>query len=442
MNNEIKFPLKTFFIILLATTLIICYMAIDSNIFIFLSFFIIVLGIIFDKIENKVSYLLFFVSWVYVFKYDITKQSMYSFLVIAFIIVCLISKKFIIDLKLAISFIFLMIYIFIIGITSSEFQIMANLNFICNNCIILIFAALSKNISKGNYKNYFIFYSMGVGSAALVGYIGQNFTQINNFLIGIRIINTVVVDGSIIMRTSGLDIDPNYYALQILMAISVLLIIIKYKRRTKKLEVIFVITLFVFGFLSLSKMYLILIILIIIFYLAIYFKESIFKGIEYVAILFISITIALTFKYNYFYDVYFVRFVGGNIDFSTVTTGRSYIWQNYFNEIVTNIKTLFFGQGISNFLDEIAAHNIFLSTWYKIGLVGIVLYMVYIFICNKSIANKIGDKYKIKAIDIRLLPMYIILIANVALDTSVFSFFPIHILLAILAIHYPDESRN
>ena len=441
MNNETKFPFKTFFIILIAVALIIIYMMTGNRILVFSSFFIILIGMIFDKVQNKICYLLFFVSWVYVFKYDLTKQSLYSFLVIAFIIICLFIKKNIFDLELSLSFIILTIYVFIISFISSDFQIMANLNFICNNCIILVFASLSKKISKNNYKNYFIFYAMGVGSAALLGYIGQNFIQINNYLISMRSVNTVIVDGGLITRISGLDIDPNYYALQILMAISVLMVI-KPKRKLKTLKNTFILVLVVFGFLSLSKMYLISIIIIIIFYMLIYFKKSIFKGIRYISFLSISISVALMLNYNYFYDIYFVRFVGGNVDLSTVTTGRSSIWQNYINEIFSNIKTLFLGQGISNFLNSTAAHNVYLSTWYKIGLLGIVIYMLYIFKCNKSIANKTKHETKIKFIDVRLLPIYIILFANFVLDTSVFSFFPIHVLLAILAINYPDECRN
>ena len=441
MNNEIKFPFKTFLVILIATALIVFYMVTLNKILVFFSFLIIVLGIITDKIRNKLCYLLFFISWVYVFKYDLTKQSLYSFLVVVFIIICLFAKRINLSLELLLSFFFLTIYVFIIGFTSSNFQFMQNLNFICNNCIILIFAALSKRISKGNYRNYFIFYAIGVGSAALVGYLGQNFIQINNYLISMRSVNTVIVDGSLIMRTSGLDIDPNYYALQLLMAISVLMVI-KSKKKTKILKNIFIVFLVVFGFLSLSKMYLISIILIIIFYMLIYFKKSIFKGIKYIGFISISISVALMLNYNYFYDVYFVRFVGGNADLSTVTTGRSYIWQNYFNEIFSNIKTLFFGQGISNFLNSMGAHNVYLSTWYKIGSLGIILYMVYIFTCNKNIANRTGQKRIMEAIDIRLLPMYVILFADFSLDASVFSFFPIHILLAILAINYPDECKH
>lgn len=440
MNNKIIFPYKTFFIILLATALIVLYMLTSNKLIVFLSFFIIVVAIICDKIQNKICYLLFFVSWIYVFKYDLTKQSLYSFLVVAFIIICLFSKKFTIDLDLAISFIFFSIYVFIIGVISTDFELMANLNFVCNNCIVLIFAGLSKNIPKGNYRNYFIFYAIGVASAALVGYTGQNFMQINNYLMNMRFLNTVIVDGSLIMRTSGLDIDPNYYAVQILMAISVLLVT-KYKRKTKTLEKFLLVILVMFGFLSLSKMYLISIIFIIIFYLVIYFKEGIFKGIKYIGILFISTSVALMINYNYFYNIYLMRFAGGNIDFSTVTTGRSFIWKNYINEIFFNIKTLFLGQGISNFLNSIGAHNIYLSTWYKIGFLGICLYMIYIFTCSKIIGNKTGEKNKIKLIDISLLPIYMILFANFALDASVFSYFPIHILLAILAINYPYRTK-
>ena len=61
---------------------------------------------------------------------------------------------------------------------------------------------------------------------------------------------------------------------------------------------------------------------------------------------------------------------------SDITTGRTDIWSNYFAYIKSNARIFLFGDGIGAKYLYGAAHNIYVETWYHVGIVGFCSYIL------------------------------------------------------------------
>lgn len=436
MAPDIKIPKKTLSVCLISAYLLIAAMYTHKTIFVYISFILVSFGIICDKKENKINYLLFFVSWVYVFKINIENQSFYSYLVIIYILISFLNNKKIKALKgFLFSFIILSVYITLVTMVSVNFRILSVFNYICNYGVIFIFILFFKNSSCKNIKNYFAFYVFGILSSGILGFFGQHISNINEYLIKIQSKTTIILDSSLIHRFSGLDLDPNYFSVQLLMAISVMFILMYFNKKNI-INLLLLITLIIMGFISLSKMFLLVLAFIIVYVLMAYYRKNFAKASKLLFSITILPIILFFSSFNYLYDAYLQRFFAEGNALADITTGRSSIWILYINNIFGNTKTFIFGNGISNLLNDIGAHNIYLCAWYKMGIIGTVIFLIFIMFCYKQLRLNAAKTSKVKFCDIRLLPLYVTLIANFSLDAVTFNYLQIHILLILLSINY------
>lgn len=420
-------------ILFIGTILIILKMLTNNNIFLISFLFIASLGIVFDNVEDKVIYLLFFIPFVYVIKFNFNQTSLFLILSIEYILVSLIyiiKNKLKIDKGLIFFVILFCLYILSVSIITNFNYIFSTIGFLINYLVVGLAIILINK--RGVFVKYSLSYVLGVTIAAIIGAIRLIIPSINTYLLNMTVLNTVLTNNKLQFRLSGLDLDPNYYASQILISITLLSIISYYKKESK--YIIWILLLSILGLSSLSKMYVIVIILYIILMLPYFFKDklSLFKKI---IPLLLIITLIYTLFGEYFISAYFTRLVkkGSAVD---ISTGRFDLWINYIYYFSNNFIKLIFGNGISGvFLDDKAAHNIYISIVYSFGIVGIMFWIkslqkIYCKLSNKQISR---NKF------LNYIPLIIMLVLNLSLDSIYMDSFYYEIMLIMMAINYKEK---
>lgn len=184
-------------------------------------------------------------------------------------------------------------------------------------------------------------------------------------------------------RFVGLNVNPNYYTMDVSVAMGCLVATIC----TQKMRPIYIIlfgVLAAFGLMSVSKSFLIVLAVMIV----ILWLNSLRQG----GTTFFKLTFALVAAGALILifaedavNTYVVRLNKDSTgDLSSVTTGRSDIWISYIKVMLSSFRTLFFGAGLGEMLKK-GSHNTYIEMVYHIGLVGSALYF---WVLKASVAIK------------------------------------------------------
>lgn len=421
----------------ISSILVVLKMYTNNNIYLVLFMLMICAAIVFDRIEFKFDYLLFFVSWVYALKFNFNQFSMFLFISALYIIVCIIymiihNSKF--KIKLLGSYLLFVAYVIAIPIFSGG-TISTVLGFLLNFTVIF-FAVLFLNDNR-LFNRYILIYSYGLFLSSIVRLLSYVISNLNDYIIKMATVQTLILEGKLNTRFAGLDLDPNYYSIQILIAISCLIINIYYKQVGKKTSIFLAMALGVFGFFSVSKMYLISFLFLLIIAAVAFVRNNIVFGIKFIFSLLFSGGIFAYFFYDNIYNLFSQRFISSGQDIAGLTTGRSILWKMFFAEIINDFKVLCFGAGFgSGKLSNIMAHNMYLTMLYYMGIIGSVISIFYFFTIIEALAKNLKQKKYYQLFSINSIPLYILLIANISLDSFVMDFFPIQLLLILFSLTY------
>lgn len=186
-------------------------------------------------------------------------------------------------------------------------------------------------------------------------------------------------------RFSGLTGNPNYYTMDITMALASFIVLMLRGKR-QKLYIFCFIVLSLFGLMSISKSFLVSWIILI----ACWFFAALRKGIGGVAKFAFIITLLVAGVSLFAIDTIFAyisRLLNesqGGLD--EITTGRTQLWGAYISAFLGDLKIFFFGSGINRLLPSLrGAHNTYIEGLYYLGLVGITLFSILIRISTNRI---------------------------------------------------------
>lgn len=317
-----------------------------------------------------------------------------------------------------------------------------------------------------------------------------------------------------VFRLSGLDADPNYYSMNLILALSLYMVLYYTNRVTFKEFICSLFIFSVFGFMTISKTYYILfsIYLLMLAVLVIVknrknIKYLITKAIALLLVMFFSATLSISYinitleriswtiaplqKYDLFvYDIgdfvcqLYLNEVendkqnnqveqpnqemvgdGANIEAedvlqkptpeqnfqteisipsaSLLTTGRSDIWNVYFDTIKEgSFLEILFGTNAEsrlisvNGIGNVASHNTIIQIIYYYGVIGLLILMTlitYLFIKNIR-------KYNVNLVN--LLPAILYCMDLMALDNLTSLRSPIFIMLLSMSIFYACDRKN
>lgn len=188
--------------------------------------------------------------------------------------------------------------------------------------------------------------------------------------------------GSTFMRFQGIFGDPNYYMLQLILGLA-LLIKLKDSEKIQKSSFLSMgICFAAFGILTYSKTFALAFVLLGCMYVFWQFRNRkyIFGSCLIAAIGLVAVIMMLVGVSPF--EVIMARFENAG-SLSDLTTGRTLIYQKYWNEIMETTGSLLFGRGLSAQALERDPHNLMLEVMYYTGVVGTLL-VVWFYCCIGS----------------------------------------------------------
>ncbi|WP_203248014.1 hypothetical protein [Sporosarcina beigongshangi] len=437
MRLRMNGTIPTSVLIMVAALSVLAKLVSGHNLFLVLFLLVSCYGILKERTEDKIIFLLFFSTWIYVLKFDGDRFSFFHIIQFVYLLSCLFSmlnNKIRVSLTVIIGFLFFALYILLTSGFASSNNSLVIVGFLLNFLTIAVASAtLNENAS---YERYVLSYASGLVFSGLVALLGRWIPEVEQYIQNMGETYTLYENNHLYTRFSGLDVDPNYFSLQVLVAIALLLVVSGYKKQLVKESVLILVLAFM-GLHTLSKMFLLMVIIILIYVCIIYVTSKYRSVMKYLFALTVLILIAMPFGLLDFIVVTIARFSeqGGTV--VSVTTGRSSLWVAYLQEITANPRIFLIGNGIgTGFLDGYAAHNMYLSYWYFTGFLGIVALLVFVAYSYNHMKKTTTGSIKMAKRALNSLPLFVVIVANFSLDSIVMDFFPLVLFLSLLSLNH------
>lgn len=246
---------------------------------------------------------------------------------------------------------------------------------------------------KENYPDFevcTIFYSAGMLLASGMAYLLLASPGMQRFISVMNYANIKVT------RLAGFNQDPNYFAMQVLLAVVCLFILSNHTRSTLKKVIQFsaIGCLLFFGLTSVSKMFLISLVMIgLVWFIGMLTSRNDVSQKVTVILLCAALAtvIVSTQLFSDMIDEYLKRFAEIT-NVSSLTTGRSDLQAFYINYILNNIDVLLCGVG---FILKYPAgvpnnvHNTPIDFIYRLGIIGTALFVTWYINIFKQASLKI-----------------------------------------------------
>lgn len=347
-------------------------------------------------LENIVAQMVFLMSFANIFKLNPASTSLFTVIELYVVLLMLWrrpsfkAKELLVLVLLAISVLFGVLF-------SSNLQILLSIKFIAAMLLIMGFKNTDYQKELPNYISLFI---LGLLLSSAIAYFGDGF-----FPIDLYFNRDYVVDsnwqGSFrtdTVRFSGLNADPNYYSINIYIGIIGALILNNKGAFKNKLWVYLgVIALFLFGVQTVSKSFALMLFIIVLYLFFVSAKNKNWgMVIVLLAFTIMVIILALTQKVEIINTM--IERIANSFDKNDITTGRTSIWESYFDYLSQNPKLMLFGAGFGyGFGGLVAAHNTYLESIASLGIIGSILLIITIavlFIPDKRFKRGL-DNYSI-----------------------------------------------
>lgn len=241
-------------------------------------------------------------------------------------------------------------------------------------CLFYIFV---KRISPTDFKNHIMAFALGMFGSSCIGLLKGNWPRIDAYYSDM---NSIYIDGVKSFRFTGLYLDPNYYSISAVFAITLCIMLFISKRGNRVLLGAVIGALTVFGFISYSKMF-----LIAIFAVALILVIGGLKSLKKMLIVIFSAPVIGTIVYKWMLNNNYIKIMMDRFSGGDISTGRFGIWKAYTGYINNSIKTLLFGDGLgAGYLSVGGPHNTYIEAVYYIGLFGTAFFLISVFYIFKS----------------------------------------------------------
>lgn len=261
---------------------------------------------------------------------------------------------------------------------------------LCGGLVFVLYG-LNK-LSEMQSEQCFWAFSLGFLLSSICPFLNSNYFRINEYSTRVSTLGGTHGDNTI-YRFVGLSGDPNYYSVN-LMIVLVLMIVLYYNNRIKfpLLMIIFFICGY-FTVITYSKSS-----FLMFFYpiVLLFWTCLVKRKVGIMAIM--SAIVAVFSSYVAVGKIQFLNIILNRFSrtdsASDFTTGRWDIWMSYLDFFNDNIIKFFLGSGISApLINNAQAHNTFIEILYTCGILGFTLFIFAIKGIFKS--NKLQNKSKV-----------------------------------------------
>ncbi|MEN6350850.1 MAG: hypothetical protein ABFD08_15820 [Syntrophomonas sp.] len=341
-----------------------------------------------NDIKLILPLMLFFLPWATIMKVNPGTFSFFSLVSILILTRLVIKSRKLNNLNAMVAGLLLIAMIVLTSVARAEAIPTAFIRF------SMVLLMLTWYISdKDNYPDFEVctlFYSAGMLLASGTAYLllaspgMQRFINITNYA------NLKVT------RLAGFNPDPNYFAMQVLLAVVCLFVLSNHTRSNliKMLQFAAIGCLLFFGFTTVSKMFLISLIMIgLVWFIGMLTSRNDFSQKATVILLVAALltVIVSTQMFSDMIDEYLKRFAQVT-NVSSLTTGRSDLQTFYIKYIFKNIDVLLCGVGFGlkypvGALNNV--HNTPIDFIYRMGVIGTILFITWFLSIFKQASLKV-----------------------------------------------------
>lgn len=282
---------------------------------------------------------------------------------------------------------------------------------------------------------------IGILIASVYGYIFRGNPAITSFIAEDSIASH---DYANVYRFRAIYLDSNYYSgsLILAMALTVELYIVKRLSQSGAMIILFMLSFF--GIATYSRTFFVMFLCLIVLLVYLLFKHRKYFPLTMLLIVISLVVIfVLNGKINTF-DVILSRIFTSK-SLSKLTSGRSELFKKYLDYIIHSPRTFLVGDGLGAPLyGNLGTHNLYLETFYYIGISGAVLFFSYIQSLRTALRRQNLIAYPIKLKLLALLPLLMLMAVYFSLQGLMQTMLYVQIFIAITAYLLPTllQSRT
>ena len=396
-----------------------------QGLFSLIGFAIFVYVVAFCSSTDTLFLMVFTVSFANIFKTSPSAQSLFTYVMLGYVVYKIVmghgaSNEFWVT--------FVLLLLFSGAQSLMSVNILRTIKFLAN--FLFVYFALGD--ARGHEKDVFLGYTVGVitsSATAWLDVLPNLYKYIKNKSIG--------VSSEYLDRFAGMYDDPNYYTVNVI--ISLCLLVVLYHRKELKTVpfAILSLVLLFFSVMTYSKSAFLMLIIPVLFFLYSNSKNGrYFLQMICLVGLFVFALYLVAGKVD-FLSAVLQRFQNAE-NLNQLTTGRFDLWQKYLKSFSKSILHLFVGNGYgAKLVGGKAAHNTYIDMIHYLGLVGIFLMLRLIYVTAKDYQfGIIRRSFLNYSIIIVMVIMYFFL-------SELFYFdLPFHILLAIIVWNMKIDKRE
>lgn len=391
-----------------------------SNVLLYVFASVSLLVFLFSSVSHCFSFLLFLLPLAPILKVDANGMSFFTVLFFVYVLRMVFSKR-MLNKNVFISLFIFAFYAFCFSGLSQTTTIIT--------MILGMLMIYYLRIAEIDIDLSILAFSFGIILSSILASLKDVFPIVNTFVVSssLRIDSEHYAD-----RFSGLQGNPNYYTLDIIMVLAFILVLM-YRKSAKPIYVSCFVVLSVFGIMSVSKSFLVCWLLLIVCW----FVLSVYQGVRKIFKFLMIALICSVVIYLYAYDsinTYLFRLVNDNSgSLESITTGRTVLWKSYIDAIFNDVKILFLGNGLNTTISSgRGSHNTFLESIFSLGIAGSGL----LFISIKSCTGK--TKFK----PIMLIPIMILVIRMLAIGILTYDNLWYYIAIIVCLFGYLEKSES
>lgn len=349
---------------------------INSYIFVAVAGFTVLVSI-FSKMDTTYYHLFFLLPFSVIFKLSPDSTSLFAYLIIATGAILLLRKRYVHGVVLALLLIFIAYAMLGMG---NNYTTVAKMAF----GLVLLYVFVS-SVSPDHFKNHIVSFGLGTLGSSLIGTMKVSWDRL---MVYFSDIDYIYINGERSFRFTGLNYDPNYYAMGVIIAIFLCLRLYFNKDGNRLFIAAITIPTILFGFLSYSKMYLLSILILFAFFV-LYRMKSIEQSL--LTIMDVSI-IVMVFAFWADSSGY-ITTISERLTGDDISTGRFVIWGSYLDYIWNSPATLFLGDGLGAPYDlPMGPHNAYIELIFFLGIFGgalFILTVIYIMDSTRHVERRV-----------------------------------------------------
>ena len=396
-----------------------------QNFFSLLAFAICIVVIVCASNQSCLCMMVFLLPFANVFKTSPDAQSFFTYLLLLYVLRCVIAKR---KTSQRFAVLFVLMVVYTVCQVFMSFNALRMVKFYVN--FLFLYYALDEDIKKC-YRNVFLFYIFGVVGSSVIAWLGI-FPDLYSY-VGEK---SQIISGITQARFAGMYPDPNYYAINVIISLCLVVLLYHYKEIKSTLAVVLSALLVVFAIATYSRSAFIMLILPIVLLLYSRVKKRRYFAFALATIAVVVFLVSAFGGKFAFLEPIFSRF-NDSTDVNSLTSGRTDIWMNYIQFFSQDPFTLLFGKGMgATLVGGDVAHNTYIDLTYHLGLVGSSLFVGLLFVLFRNVSRNSNKNLCNYGVLLAVLIMYFFLSELFYVDLA------FHILVVIMAMKLPTMEEE